>query len=58
MISEELDPRTLPWGITWIVATLLLVTLSSFAPGAAIALAVLALLVALLLNVDRLMSRR
>jgi len=53
-----LDPRTLPWGIAWILATLGLVALASVSAPAAYALAWLALLVALLLNVDRLFSRR
>lgn len=58
MLGRELAPSQLPWGITWIAATLGLVVLSTIAPGAALALAWLALLVALLLNVDRLLSRR
>lgn len=50
--------RALPWGVAWIVATLGLVVLAGVWPGAALALAWLALLVAALLNVDRLASRR
>lgn len=53
MIPSALLPGNLPYPVAWIIVTLALIALSTVWPGAALALAALALLSALLLNMRR-----